>query len=89
MYRNDLGGKYERVASLEAFAQASIVTAVAGDTDADGQAEIFAWGSEGLVRWVPESWKSWRKEVLCADLKVAEAPRIWPFATCKGTVAWN
>lgn len=59
VYLNDRLWRYREAESLEAFAAADIVAAAAGDTDADGRAELFALGSGGALRVWRRSGPEW------------------------------
>ena len=60
VFLNDRLWKYRKPAGFDEFIKSPISAAVAGDFDADGQAEIYAGWSSGVTRWTPDRQGVWR-----------------------------
>jgi tetratricopeptide (TPR) repeat protein len=75
VYINELLWKYRTPEGWDAFASAEIIAAVAGDTDADGQIEIYTVNRRGtLSRWRPDG-GNWAAQPI-ADFKQAGKERL-------------
>ena len=84
VYRNDLEWKYEPSTALDALAKTDVAAAAAGDTDADGRAEIFALTQEGLVRWARDAGGTWQGKVLDAQAATDKLPAQLALADVNG-----
>ncbi len=73
-YVNDRLWSYRLATGMATLLSTPIQSIVTADVDADGQAELWSWGSSGLQRWVPNAdgeWlpESWSLEGITANVK--------------------
>ena len=72
---NDRTWQYHREPGFGASGP-SIVSAVAGDTDADGRVEIYTSGEGGIARWTRASSGTWTSSLLAGTASLASSTQL-------------
>lgn len=73
---NDRTWSYHRDPAFDAFSKAPISAAAAGDLNADGHAELYTSGSEGIQRWTRSRLGSWESRAIGGTKDLAGAAQL-------------
>lgn len=74
VYINDRLWQYHRASGTDAFANAAIEAVLAGDTDANGDTELYTDGPRGIERWTRDRQQAWQPQRLAASETRAAGP---------------